>query len=128
MRTEKGFAFTSCLLFRERVRTLRVVISFIYFATADTVTSLFHSRHYSVPFLVTLVYVLSKLLPPSVIVTQQARKAISHVCGVSEESRLVLMILIEGNCHRSRAQLLSPRCHQSYGLVTRVLSVLGIAV
>jgi hypothetical protein len=38
------------------------------------------------------------------------------------------MILIEGNCHHSRGQLLSPRCHQSYGLVTGVPSVLGIAV
>jgi len=46
----------------------------------------------------------------------------------SEESRLVLMILIEGNCHRSRGQLLSPRCHQSYGLVTGVPNVLGIAL
>jgi hypothetical protein len=104
------------------------VILFVYFAIADTDTSSFRSHYYSVPFFSDLGVFCSSCRPFCECSAAGAESYKSASFETSKESRLVLMILIEGNCHRSRGQLLSPPCHQSYGLVTGVPSVPGIAV
>ena len=115
-------------LFKEHSKTFRMLNLFVYFAIADTDITSFRSHHYSAPFDSDLGMFCSscRFLCERSAAGAESYKSTSF--ETSEESRLVLMILIEGNCHRSRGQLLSPRCHQSYGLVTGVPSVLGIAV